>query len=311
MICGEVGRWPDTVEQATTAEALGYDSVWIAEHHFLETGYGPAPLVSIAGLAELTETILLGPAVLLPAFYHPVRLAEETALIQDMTGGRFVCGLGLGYRPEEFSAFGVSRSKRRNYLEETIQLLRLLWTQDEVTWDGEVYQIENVTVTPRPDPAPPIWLGGWVDSAIERAARLADAWFPGPTADLEKLRSAHAHYASVLETVGRTPAVRPLIREMWVGTTQAEIEEGRRRLTHMYEDEYRAWGQENVAEGDFLADRALIGTPEQVAEELDRWRDELGFDHIVGRMHLHGMDQRSVLRSMELFAEHVRPALES
>lgn len=310
LICGEVDRWSDTVEQATTAEALGYDSVWLAEHHFLDTGYGPAPLVSIAGLAAVTDRVLLGPAVLLPAFYNPVRLAEETAFIQNMTGGRFVCGLGLGYRQEEFSAFGVAKSKRRLYLEEAIRLLRLLWTQDGVTFEGEVYQVNDLTITPKPDVAPPIWLGGWVESAIARAAHLADAWFPGPTADLSKLRAAYAHYDAALEGAAEADRARPLIREMWLGSTEAEIERGRRQLIHMYDDEYRAWGQENVGEGDVLRDRALVGSPQQVVEELERWRSELGFDHIIGRMHLHGMEQRAVLRSMELFAEHVRPALQ-
>lgn len=311
LICGEVDRWPDTVEQATTAEALGYDSVWFAEHHFLATGYGPAPLVNIAGLAEITDRVLLGPAVLLPAFYNPVRLAEETALIQNMTGGRFICGLGLGYREEEFAAFGVEKRKRRFYLEETIQLLRLLWSEDNVTFAGSVYQIADVTVTPRPDPAPPIWLGGWVESAIERTARMADAWFPGPTADLAKLRTGYSSYHAALDRLGGTAQARPIIREMWVGSSQAEIDRGKTQLTRMYEEEYRAWGQENVGKGDVLRDRALVGSPHEVAEEIERWRQELGFDHIVGRMHLHGMEQTAVLRSMELFAEQVRPALAS
>lgn len=309
LVCGEVSRWRDTVEQATTAEALGYDSAWVAEHHFLEDSYGPAPLVNIAGLAEITERLTLGSAVLLPAFYHPVRLAEETALIQNMTGGRFVCGLGLGYRHEEFDAFGADRSKRRDYLEETLQLLPRLWSEDGVSFAGEVFEIADVTVTPRPDPTPPIWVGGWVDSAIDRAARLADAWFPGPTADLAKLKTAYASYDEALEREGRSPQDRPLIREMWVGSSEAEIEVGRSQLTRMYEDEYKSWGQENVGDGDVLVDRAIVGSPAQVAEELARWRDELGFDHIVGRMHIHGMDQSAVLRSMELFAEQVRPAL--
>lgn len=302
-------RWHDTLEQATVADALGYDSAWIAEHHFLDTGYGPAPLVNIAALAEVTERLVLGPAVLLPAFYHPVRLAEETALIQNMTGGRFVCGLGLGYRPEEFEAFGAARSKRRHYLEESIRLLARLWSEVDVTFKGEVYDIADVTVTPRPDPIPPIWVGGWVDAAIDRAARLADAWFPGPTATFGKLKSAYAYYESALEREGKTAKERPLIREMWVGATDHEIGVGRERLAHMYENEYRTWGQENVGEGDVLEGRAVVGSPQQVTEELLRWQAELGFDHIIGRMHIHGMDQKPVLQSMELFAEQVSPEL--
>jgi alkanesulfonate monooxygenase SsuD/methylene tetrahydromethanopterin reductase-like flavin-dependent oxidoreductase (luciferase family) len=309
LICGEVNRWHDTLEQATIAEALGYDSAWIAEHHFLDTGYGPAPLVNIAALAEVTERLTLGPAVLLPAFYHPVRLAEETALIQNMTGGRFVCGLGLGYRPEEFEAFGAVRSKRRHYLEESIQLLSRLWTEVDVTFKGEVYDIESVTISPRPELRPPIWVGGWVEAAIDRAARLADAWFPGPTADLSKLKSAYSYYESALQREGKAATERPLIREMWVGATEHEIAIGRSQLTEMYEEEYRSWGQENVGEGDVLEDRAIVGSPQQVTEEIERWKTELSFDHIVGRMHIHGMDQKAVLRSMELFAEQVRPAL--
>lgn len=311
LICGEVHRWDDTVEQARTAEALGYDSVWLAEHHFLEESYSPAPLVGLTALAALTERVLLGPSVMLAPFYHPVRLAEETALLQNMSGGRFICGLGLGYREEEFAAFGVSRRRRRAHLEETIELLRRLWSGDPVTFRGEVYSIDDVAIVPRPDTPPPIWIGGWAPPAIERAVRTADAWFPGPTADLYKLRECYAVYEEALTTHDADHPTRPIIREIWVADTEAGISEGRQRLLHMYEEEYRSFGQENVGEGDVLADRAFVGSPQQVADSIGPWVEEFGIDHVIGRMHLHGTDQRAVLRSMELFAEQVRPSLET
>lgn len=102
---------------------------------------------------------------------------------------------------------------------------------------------------------------------------------------------------------------RPLIREVWVGETQADIERGRRHLIQVYQEEYQAAGYENVEAGDVLRDRAFVGSPQEVAEGLARWREEFEFDHIIARMHLRGSDQRAVLRSMELFADQVKPAL--
>ena len=309
MICSEVHRWKDTVEQATVAESLGYDSVWIPEHHFLEAGYGPAPLAALAGLASVTERVRLGTAVLLPAFYHPVRLAEETAFLHTLSGGRFICGLGLGYRREEFRAFGVTYEKRRHYLEDSIEILRRLWTNTDVTYHGAVLSVEDLTITPRLRTAPEIWYGGWMAPALDRAARLSDAWFPGPTADATKLRSAWDIYDSRLQEHGRSPTARPLIREMWVGRNRSEVDYGRRLIMEMYEGDYRKWGQENVGEGDPLQGRALVGTPDEVVEAVMKWRNDFPFDHLIGRMHLHGVEQEAVLRSMELFADHVRPQL--
>ncbi|MPZ52655.1 MAG: LLM class flavin-dependent oxidoreductase, partial [Acidimicrobiia bacterium] len=128
LICGEAHRWANTVAQARAAESLGYDSVWVAESHFRDDKDSPAPLIGLAALATVTERVLLGPAVVVAPLQHPVSLAEQTALLQEMSDGRLVCGLGMGHRDDEFAAFEILRSQRRKHLEETVELLRLLWT---------------------------------------------------------------------------------------------------------------------------------------------------------------------------------------
>ncbi|MPZ52797.1 MAG: LLM class flavin-dependent oxidoreductase, partial [Acidimicrobiia bacterium] len=165
---------------------------------------------------------------------------------QEMSDGRLVCGLGMGHRDDEFAAFEILRSQRRKHLEETVELLRLLWTEEDVTYQGEIHQIANVNVLPKPDPVPPIWIGGWAPPAVRRAARIADAWFPGPSADLGKLRECYSIYDKARTETGMPPGARPLMREVWVGETQTEIDRGRRHLQRVYQEEYPSIANANV-----------------------------------------------------------------
>src|SRR2546422_3758818 len=173
----------ETLRECEQAEAAGFDSIWLGEHHNHPVLY-PAPLIGLAAVASRTRSIRLGTGVLLLPLYHPLAVAEEAAMVDVISGGRLILGVGAGYAPEEFAAFGVSIRERGSRMDEAVPLLRRLWSDERVTHEGRHYRLTNATVAPRPVQryGPPIWFAGWVEPAIRRAARLGDAWLGGPAA---------------------------------------------------------------------------------------------------------------------------------
>jgi alkanesulfonate monooxygenase SsuD/methylene tetrahydromethanopterin reductase-like flavin-dependent oxidoreductase (luciferase family) len=165
--------WAAALDQVAWADALGFDTVGLGEHHASPDGYNPSPLVLASALGARTRRIRLRTSVVLAPLYDPIKLAEDAAVTQLVTGGRLLLGIGGGYRPAEFESFGRKLEDRWRALGETIALLRLAWTGEPFRWQGR-----QCRVTPRPEPAPPILLGGGSAAAARRAARIADGWLP-------------------------------------------------------------------------------------------------------------------------------------
>lgn len=161
------------LDQVQWADELGFDHVGLGEHHGSPDGYNPSPLVLAAAMGARTRHIRLRTSVLLAPLYDPIKLAEDAAVTQLATNGRLVLGIGGGYRPAEFEMFGRRLEDRWQAIGETIELLRLAWTGEPFEWKER-----RCHVTPRPEPAPPILLGGGSPAAARRAARIADGWFP-------------------------------------------------------------------------------------------------------------------------------------
>jgi alkanesulfonate monooxygenase SsuD/methylene tetrahydromethanopterin reductase-like flavin-dependent oxidoreductase (luciferase family) len=161
------------LDQCAWADELGFDVIGIAEHHATEDGYLPSPLLFAAAAAARTRRIALRPSVLLAPLYDPVKLAEDSAIVQILSGGRLRLGLGSGYRPAEFAMFGTRREDRKARTLRVIALLRKAWTGEAFEWEGR-----RVRVTPAPDPPPPILLGGSHPAVARRAAHVADGYFP-------------------------------------------------------------------------------------------------------------------------------------
>ena len=161
------------LDQCAWADALGFDVVGIAEHHGSDDGYLPAPLVFAAAAAARTKRIALRTSVLLAPLHDPVKLAENAAVVQILSKGRLLLGLGAGYRPSEFAMFGTHRSERKQRLLDAIALLRAAWSGEPFTHEGR-----TLRVTPVPDPPPPILLGGAHPAVARRAAHVADGYFP-------------------------------------------------------------------------------------------------------------------------------------
>jgi alkanesulfonate monooxygenase SsuD/methylene tetrahydromethanopterin reductase-like flavin-dependent oxidoreductase (luciferase family) len=168
------------LDQVSWADDLGFDVVGLGEHHSADDGYNPSSLVVASAMAARTRSIKLRTSVLLAPLYDPVKLAEDAAVTQILSGGRLLLGIGAGYRPSEFETFGRRLQDRWRVMGETCEFLRLAWQGKEFEWQGR-----RCLVTPTPEPfAPPIILGGSSVAAARRAARIADDWFPPMDASL-------------------------------------------------------------------------------------------------------------------------------
>ena len=190
--------YADTLDQIVWAEELGFDSVWLTEHHFREDGYTPSPLVIAGAIGARTKKIRIGTNLVLLPLHDPVRLAEDAAAVSLLAAGRFDLGVGGGFVEKEFKTFGRKLINRPSTLEEGIEILRLAWTGEPVNFSGKRFQLDNVRVTPAPEHTPRILLGGIEEPAVDRAARVADGF-------LSSGNIGHEVYSASLEKAGKSP----------------------------------------------------------------------------------------------------------
>src|SRR2546426_8682116 len=150
------------------AETLGFESAWVSEHHGSGDGYMPSLLPTLAAFASATEHIKLGTGVVLTPFHNPLRLAEDAATVDQISCGRLILGLGLGWREEEFRMFGQQPAERVRRTIDTVEVLRRAWTGERFSYEGKAYSYDRVKITPRPaqEPGVPIYLGGFTDQAV-------------------------------------------------------------------------------------------------------------------------------------------------
>jgi len=204
---------PGPWQEAEKIEALGYDSLWTGEHIFF---HGPtfAALTSLATLAARTRQVRLGTAVVLLPLRPPAVTAKEAASVDIISEGRLILGIGVGGEyPREFQACGVPHNERGARTSEAIRILRRLWCEDNVTFKGRFYQMEDVTLRPKPVQAggPPIWVAGRSEAAMRRAGRLGNGYVPYLFSP-ERYRDALAKVHEFAREAGRDPeAIEPAL----------------------------------------------------------------------------------------------------
>jgi probable F420-dependent oxidoreductase len=311
----------DVIEQVVLAEELGFEAVLISEHHLVDNGYFPSVITFCAALATRTSRIKLGTGIVLLPLHHPLKVAEEAAVVDNISKGRFILGLGVGYRQEEFDAFGVPLKERGARFTEGTPLVRRLLSEENVTHEGRFWQMKDVTMTPRPvqKPCPPIWIAAKTEAAVRRAAREAEEWFSDPVTPLSVLKDRVADYRDELGKVGKRfeDVECPLMREAFVGdTTEQAWEDARDGVLHNYK-EYLQWGHLQDEEGrevrefnqalDTLRKRFIIGSPEDVIRESEHYAKELGTSHLVFRMQFPGTPHDKVMKAIRLLGEEVIP----
>jgi probable F420-dependent oxidoreductase len=317
--------YQEALKQVELAEELGFDSVWLEEHHGTSRHYHPSPLIYLAGFATRTEQIQLGTDIAVLPLYHPVRLAEDIAQLDIMSKGRVILGAAIGYREEEFAAFQTPLKGRGAQFEEMLELIKCLWMENHVDFNSERYTLNNFTLEPKPlqKPRPPIWLGGWGRLSIRRAAVLGDAWIPGPTANLAKLKEAQARYNDHLLELGIDPQSRPrpLTRDVVIAARDEDAQKlAQSYLLPAYRDEYSTWSHPLIGASDSTAtdileelrkDRFIIGSPSRVIEQIDYFIEQFGMDHLICRLHFPGMPPNKVLEAVRLIGEEILPVFKN
>jgi alkanesulfonate monooxygenase SsuD/methylene tetrahydromethanopterin reductase-like flavin-dependent oxidoreductase (luciferase family) len=189
--------YAETLDHIQAAEALGFPLVWLTEHHFIDDGYLPSVLTMAAAVAARTSRVTIGTNVLLLPLHHPLRVAEDAAVVDALSRGRLRLGLGLGYKLEEFGAFQVGRRTRAGRMEEGIQILRGAWGPGPFSFEGRHYRFRDVDVTPKPPQGAslPIWLAGRTEAPVRRAAQYADGLIAVGSPELwEMYRKARAEF---------------------------------------------------------------------------------------------------------------------
>ena len=297
---------PDLVAQTRAARDAGFSSLWLP-HHYLT---GPLQMLQIvpmmAYLAQHAEGMQIGPNILILPLLNPVHVAEESTTLDVLTGGNYVLGVGLGYREGEFTAFNMSLRERAPRMEEAIALIRRLWSGEKVAHKGRFYRVDDLAIGLKPvrEGGPPIWIAGTAHPAIERAARIGDAWMIVPSTPLPELVEQMRVYRAALGS--RVPDCFPIVRECYVGAShRTALDECRAALQYKY-NAYASWGLADRQPPTFeelVRERYIIGDTVAVKEEIARYREALGVDHFMMRCHWPGMEFDKTLASIRRLGE--------
>jgi alkanesulfonate monooxygenase SsuD/methylene tetrahydromethanopterin reductase-like flavin-dependent oxidoreductase (luciferase family) len=317
--------YADVLDLCAGAERLGFDAVWLSEHHFVDDGYMPSLLPVAAAIAARTTRIRIGTGVLIAPLHDPLRLAEDAATVDLLSAGRLVLGLGAGYRDEEFAGFGQDRAGLGAVMDETLMLLQAAWAGRPVRHRGT-----EVLVSPRPhgDGGPPIWLGARSGPAIRRAARRADGLLAARVSP-EQFAAQVRVLDDALAAVGRDPADVTVSVHCpvfaWAGQDAWPLVE-----PHLF---YSEWKYQDMVETPYgqrsgrpavppeltgplrekLRVGALVGAPAEIARVIGAYAAGAGPHpfHFVARLYWPGMDPELMREAMAVFAAEVMPAVGS
>lgn len=314
----------ESVRAAADAERLGMSSVWTTEHHFVDDGYMPSLLVVSGAIAAATSAIEIGTGVVLAPLHNPLRLAEDAATADLLSGGRLVLGLGLGWSETEFAALGADRSRRGKAMEDTLEILLRAWTGDPFRYRGRVYDLPELAVRPAPSRHIPILIGGSAESAIRRAARLADGIFAN--APTEAFLQQLGWIRDECERIGRDPAGLRIVHYS-VMLPGSSADEARQRYgEHLWAMMWKYSDMEasatrpgpppppppltDEARARLAGRSTLAGPPEQIVASLLELRERAGMPvEFVARSYLHTLPYEDQLALMEQLAAEVAPYL--
>lgn len=282
-------------EFAELLDELGYHMATVAHHSFTPGEADPsAPFVVLGAIASRTERLRLGTGIYLAALHHPATVAEQAATLDQVSGGRAVLGVAVGYRPYEYEGFGLDFTTRGRRLEESLTIIRNAWEAGTYGFEGEHFAMPDVDVAPPcvQQPHVPVLVGGSAPAALSRAARLGDGWFALPQEALPQMAEQVDMYRRACAEAGREPYV-VLMRNAWVADDAATVADewmgAMVRFHQMYSDARaagesgdvvleRLLGGEDVAFSEYVRGRSIAGSPAMCIEEIQRWNDAIAPD---------------------------------
>ncbi len=325
----------EQMELMIKSEELGFDSVWPAEHHFSEYGIMGAPQVPLAAIAVKTSKIRLGTGVVVLPFHNPIRVAEDFAFLDHLSDGRVIFGVGRGYQPSEYKGFGVDQENSRDIFDEGMQLIKKVWTEENVTFKGKYYQTENLTVRPRPfqKPHPPIYMACVQPETFAIAGRngyhvLTSAAFG---LSIKKAKGCVASYRKAREEAGFDPdtgniaclvmvypaktmeQARKDFRDpvVWYYRTISKYVAPASGAVKSYEEYAKTRDLaanlqfEDIVDGPIMA----CGDVDHCIEKLTVLAEGIGFNELLCWTRIGCLESKKVLTAMELISGEVLPAL--
>jgi alkanesulfonate monooxygenase SsuD/methylene tetrahydromethanopterin reductase-like flavin-dependent oxidoreductase (luciferase family) len=328
-------RYEQIYETMEYVNDKGFSAAWITEHHFTDYALTPNPLMLLTEAARRAPDLRLGTSVLVLPLWHPLRLAEDVALLDILSGGRVEFGIGRGYSPHQFGAFGQDLRNNRDQFNECLNIVMRAWTEDDFEYEGRFWKIPPVTVYPKPlqAPHPPIWMAATTPPSIRNAIERGFHLCTGSGAVVEELRQRTAYIDSILHSMNRPLASveNQANRFVFCSTSQDEIdmaiEEARWQIrvsrattygpggTWIYPPKGLASAALRPAPsfvGEPTAEdwqrRMVIGNPDECIRRLKQLADA-GVSYIFGMFSMGMMPHESTINSVKLFAKEVVPAL--
>src|SRR5436309_8487537 len=316
-------RFAELVEQARLANRLGYASITKGMHHSAAPWQDLQQFPFLSRIMAEAPSMRLNFGLVLLSLHKPLDIAEQIATVDVMSGGRVILGVALGYRDVEYLAFGTTQKERVKRFEENLLAIKRLWTEDAVDMVGSHFTLEGASVGTKPiqKPHPPIWIGANADPAIRRAARLGDCWYVNPHNRIDTIVRQVDVYRRALDECGKPfPAEFPARREVFVARSR---DEAIRLCAPHLGAKYRAyheWGQDRaMTQGDndlgagfdeLILDRFLLGSPDEVAEQMLALNRATGINHLIMSVQWTGMTQSIALDELHMLAEEVFPRVQ-
>jgi alkanesulfonate monooxygenase SsuD/methylene tetrahydromethanopterin reductase-like flavin-dependent oxidoreductase (luciferase family) len=316
------GRWQDILESAKLAEDVGFDGVFLPEHHMMPDGYVPSPLIGLAAIASITKRIELGTTVLLLPFYNPVQVAEHAAMVNIISQGRALhLGVGIANFEPEFAFFGREKKNQAKLFEESVDLVRRLWTGEHVSHHTEFFDVEG-NLTPVP-PSADVWMGAMSFPGVKRAARMGAPWPADPLHNVHVIKQWADAYREAGQEYGTTEKLSiKLLRDGWVAD---DLEQAERdwwpsvAAQHwFYFEKVPRWvldlepnlqgveKQEDFTFAKHHQERLVVGSPDQCVETLRNFESELGNDWTIMSFRLApGPDHEKEMACIERFGKEV------
>ena len=304
--------YKEILEQVQWLDQIGADLVWFTEHHFIEDGYLPSWIPIAGAMAAITNNVRFGTDICLMPFNHPIRLAEDLAVLDNISNGRVEVGLGMGYAPHEFKGFGFPVSHRLSLMNEGIEVLQRCFTGEKFSYEGKRYNFEDVIITPGyiQEGGPPLWIAAMSEAGALRAAKYDTNFLPQ---GLKK--KSFDPWKEDLLTSGRNPAdyrvgiIRSILVTNDKDSDWEPIRQSERYRMQLYKRFFEESGEGFGEKGEPVPQTWIVGTVEDCLKELKQFILEFGITDIVTMAMPPGIRAKEMYQSLELLFTQVVPRL--